>query len=270
MPRSSRSAQLDAEAVREACDWINALVDDAALEPDSFAAGLKSGASLCKLINAIKPATIKKISTSALKFSQMDNITAFLRAAKALGVPERDLFDTIDLHEEKDLVAVVQTVHALGRTVQTAMPDSALPVLGPRLATANRRSFTEAQLRAGLNEMTFQTKGADIERLAVDESASITFGNAKSGAGDATVASKQTAGATIERLAVDESMSITFGNAKSGAGDATVASKQTAGATIERLAVDESASITFGSDRGERRPPPAPPRPGSMGASAGS
>ena len=100
--------------------------------------------------------------------------------------------------------------------MQTTLPDAARPVLGPKLATENRRSFSESQLRAGLNELSMQTRGATIERLGVDESASITFGNAKAGTGDTTTATLATKPATIERLPVDESASIVFGYKKSG------------------------------------------------------
>ena len=77
----------------------------------------------------------------------MDNIAAFSAACKKLGVPEHDCFDTIDRFEGKDIVAVVQTIHALGRTVQLTRED--LPKLGPRLATRNKRDFSDEQLAPG-------------------------------------------------------------------------------------------------------------------------
>lgn len=219
MPRNRRSIVLDPAAVDEACAWIEALVPETALDRSDLGASLSDGRVLCALVNAISPGAIRKISTMDSKFKRMDNITAFLRAAKKLGLPAKDCFDTIDLAEGKDLVAVVQCIHAFGRSVQATLPDGNRPMLGPRLATENRRTFSETQLRAGLNELTFQTRGANIERLGVDESASITFGNQKAGTGDTSESTFQTRGANIERLGVDESASITFGYKKSGGPD---------------------------------------------------
>jgi hypothetical protein len=42
----------------------------------------------------------------------------YCRACRAIGVSEHDLFETVDLYEEKDLNVVVQCIFALGRTVQ--------------------------------------------------------------------------------------------------------------------------------------------------------
>ena len=53
-----------------------------------------------------------------MPFKQMENITAFLRACRTVGVSEHDLFETVDLYEEKDLNVVIQCIFALGRTIQ--------------------------------------------------------------------------------------------------------------------------------------------------------
>ena len=168
---------------------------------------------------------------------------------------------------------------SVGGVTRRGTLSIASTMLGPRLATENRRSFSEAQLRAGLNELTFQTRGADIERLGVDESMSINFGNAKSGTGDTSVVSRVHEGATIERLGVDESASCTFRADK-------VASRKTSRqhevAAAERPPSDEatSTSVLFGldaccapslrDDEDASPTPPAPPPPNSMGFSAGS
>jgi hypothetical protein len=46
-------------------------------------------------------------------FKQMENISNFLRACRALGVPEPDLFETVDLFEEKDISLVVRCLDSL-------------------------------------------------------------------------------------------------------------------------------------------------------------
>ena len=170
---------------------------------------LKSGVVLCEVACAISPGIVKRISDSPLPYKQMDNIAAFSSACRRLGVPEHDCFDTIDLFEGKDIVAVVQTIHALGRTVQLTRED--LPKLGPRLATKNKREFTDAQLRrASISEVPMQTRGATIDRIGADQSKSPTWGNMLAGTGATHVHSKQTAGASIERLPVDQSASVTW------------------------------------------------------------
>jgi hypothetical protein len=66
---------------------------------DDFHESLKDGVLLCALLNAIKPGTIpeKKINKSKMPFKCMENITAFIKASRELGVPEPDLFETQDL-----------------------------------------------------------------------------------------------------------------------------------------------------------------------------
>ena len=54
------------------------------------------------------------------------------------GVPEHDLFQSVDLVEGKDLHAVVRNLHSLGRVAQAKGFEG--PMLGSRLSTPNRRS----------------------------------------------------------------------------------------------------------------------------------
>ena len=94
---------------------------------------LQDGQVLCRVANAIKPGAVAKVSTSRMAFHQLNNLTEFLRAAKGLGVPASELCDTLDLHEGKDLNAVVNCVLALsdatgiGRTRATQRPANAAP-----------------------------------------------------------------------------------------------------------------------------------------------
>ena len=48
-------------------------------------------------------------------------ILYFPRACRALGVQEYELFETVDLFEEKDMTTVLTCLHALGRTIQVNM-----------------------------------------------------------------------------------------------------------------------------------------------------
>ena len=94
-----QAEKYDHNAEKQAKDWIEAVTGER-LE-GAFGAALKNGQALCKLINTIKPGSVKKIETSVMPFKQMENISNFLRACRALGVREYELFETIDLYEEK-------------------------------------------------------------------------------------------------------------------------------------------------------------------------
>ena len=83
-----------------------------------FGETLKNGQLLVKLINKIKVGSVKKMETSGLAFKQMENISNFLRACRAVGVEEYEVFETVDLYEEKDLSVVVDCLYALSRTAQ--------------------------------------------------------------------------------------------------------------------------------------------------------
>jgi len=68
-------------------------------------------------MNAIQPGSISKINTSGSHFKLMENIDVFMKAAKKYGVPEIDLFQTVDLWEKRNIPQVTQCIMALGRAV---------------------------------------------------------------------------------------------------------------------------------------------------------
>ena len=99
-------------------------------------------------MNRIKPGSIAKINEPAtMPFKKMENIANFLKVARALGMKEFEMFGTGDLYEEKNVRQVAMTIHALGRLLQTIMPDSGLPTLGVKVVEKNARNFSEDQLR---------------------------------------------------------------------------------------------------------------------------
>ncbi|KAG5184842.1 calponin homology domain-containing protein, partial [Tribonema minus] len=188
---------LDAELARKAAanydyagehaaqEWIEA-VTRVKFE-GTFAAALKDGSVLCKLLNAIRPGTVKKINTSSMPFKQMENISAYLKGCRALGVAEHSLFETVDLYEEKDISLVIKCLFALGSTIQSSVPEFHGPHLGAKMHTANKREFTAEQMaKARLGgAITKQTQGsaAVMERLHVTKGG-ITMGAEYAGTGD--------------------------------------------------------------------------------------
>lgn len=108
-----------------------------------FGDWLEDGQVLCHTMNAIVPGTIKKINASKMPFKQMENISNFTKAARALGVMEKDLFCTVDLAEQKDLVVVQRAIMNLGAVVQTQCPD----FTGPKLGKAQKAKVKKESVR---------------------------------------------------------------------------------------------------------------------------
>ena len=79
----------------------------------------KSGVYLIKLINKIKPGTVKKYSKMApnLPFKCMENITFFIQGCEGLGVRASNTFRPPDLYEKRVSYprAIVNNIHALAR-----------------------------------------------------------------------------------------------------------------------------------------------------------
>jgi hypothetical protein len=73
--------------------------------------------STTRLMNKLMPGSVAKINTSGTSFKLMENINAFQNAAKRYGVPEVDVFQTVDLWERRNIPQVTQCIMALGRAV---------------------------------------------------------------------------------------------------------------------------------------------------------
>ena len=79
-----------------------------------------------------------------MPFKQMENINSYTEACRRLGVPDSDLFVTVDLFEGKNMPAVVRNLHSLGRVAQAK--GFAGPSLGAKLSSRNVRQFSEEQI----------------------------------------------------------------------------------------------------------------------------
>lgn len=126
-----------------AVQWLTAVTGVAAPN-GAVQEWLMSGVLLCELINCIREGAVPKVSASPMPFKQMENIGNYINACRQLGVPQQDLFMTVDLYEAKNLGAVVQNIHSLGRVAQRIGFEG--PVLGARLSQRNERKFSEQQL----------------------------------------------------------------------------------------------------------------------------
>ena len=125
---------------------------------------------LVRLVNHLKPDSVKKINTSTMAFKCMENIQKFLEAATAMGVPSQEQFQTVDLWEQQNLNSVVICLQSLGRKAS----NYGKPSIGPKESTKNVRNFTDEQLRQGESVIGLQygsNKGAT--------QSGINFGNTR-------------------------------------------------------------------------------------------
>lgn len=138
--------------------WISQVVGEP-LGDASLQQALKSGVVLCRLANAIQPGVCKKPSEMSAPFKQMENISNYLAACDKLGVPKHDQFQTVALFENKDMMAVLINLQALGRAAQRVREYHG-PAFGAKLADVNVRQFTDEQRIAGAATTTFLGKGS--------------------------------------------------------------------------------------------------------------
>ena len=152
----------DPQLEEQVAAWIEQILGQK-LPPGTYDEVLRDGVILCNLMNKLMPGCIQKINTSGGQFKMMENINRFQEAAKKWGVPEIDVFQTVDLWERRNIPQVTQCLMALGRACYTH-PDYRGPCLGPKPAEENKREFTEEQLRAGEGIINLQygtNKGAN-------------------------------------------------------------------------------------------------------------
>jgi hypothetical protein len=76
----------------------------------------------------------------------MENINTFLSAAREIGVPQEDLFMTVDLFEEKNMNQVVLCIHSLGRACRRISSWTG-PTIGAKLADKHEVKFSDETLK---------------------------------------------------------------------------------------------------------------------------
>lgn len=102
---------------KEAQEWIEAILGEKFPGGEEYENVLKDGTVLCRLMNKLQPEAVPKINTSGGQFKMMENINNFQKSLKDYGVPDIDVFQTVDLWEKKDIATVTNTIFALGRAV---------------------------------------------------------------------------------------------------------------------------------------------------------
>ena len=171
--RSKISSKYSLDLEQQAILWIENVLEEDVFEGASGAkevhSALKDGRVLCRLMNALNPAS-KRIKFNdkekLMPFKMMENIGLFLRACEDFGCSKIDLFQTADLYDNQNMHQVICTIHALGRKARANGFDG--PTLGPKESEKNVREFSEDQLKAGNTIIGLQmgsNKGANASGL---------------------------------------------------------------------------------------------------------
>ena len=144
------------------------------IPPQALSQCLKDGVILCNLINAIKPGTITRVNASDLQYKQRENIQNFIRACISFGVPEADICENVDVYEEKNVNKVIGCLFALGKAIQTSLPDFKGPKLRPDIVrnssgdTARFPSYdSEMEAKEWISKMIGGARMADDDSLAL-------------------------------------------------------------------------------------------------------
>jgi hypothetical protein len=161
--KAKQDAKYDFELENEVAEWIEAITGEGGVK-GNFHESLKNGVLLCKVLNAIKPGTIKKINEGNMAFKQRENISNFVSATQTFGVHNSSVFGPDDLFDAKNLGTVVNCIYALGGAVQTSVPDFD----GPKLGVADKSSAKQDIKRSsGVATQTGGLKGT-MEKTELD------------------------------------------------------------------------------------------------------
>ncbi|XP_033103565.1 transgelin-3-like isoform X3 [Anneissia japonica] len=115
---------------------------------------LKNGVILCEVINVLQPNSVRKINESKMAFKMMENIGNFLDQSANYGCNKTDMFQTVDLYEGQNMAQVVNGILALAS--KAASKGVTTDVQVAKLAEANKREFTEEQIKEGQNIIGLQ------------------------------------------------------------------------------------------------------------------
>ena len=125
-------AQVDASAASRVCQE-HQQVEDAVRETST----------LQHVGRGVVRATAR--DTACMRAWPQENITSYIKAARAFGQIPFEMFSTEDLASKKNLKSVISSLHSLGRRAQQARPDIK-PRLGIAVTKGVRRTMGPAVL----------------------------------------------------------------------------------------------------------------------------
>ncbi|CAF3353350.1 unnamed protein product [Rotaria socialis] len=136
---TKRDPKLDSQAQA----WIELVIAEK-FPNCSYEDALRNGIILCKLMNKLQPNAIPKFTTTIGGFRSRENICFFQNAARAYGLRDLDLFQTVDLFEKRNIAQVTYCIIALARQAQKKSFNG--PILRTSTAEFCPCDVTEEQL----------------------------------------------------------------------------------------------------------------------------
>jgi len=151
-------AKYDPAAEAEVRQWFQELLgEDLGEGSHNVERSLRNGVLLVKLLQKLYAGTSNlpkaaqsyklKYSEQELPFKQMENIDIFLKGAKAYGVNNTSLFQTVDLYEGRNMAMVIATILQVGTEAQRNGFSGS--TIGQKPTQKNEREFSYEQLKAG-------------------------------------------------------------------------------------------------------------------------
>jgi len=111
--KSKIEGKYDHEAESQVIKFIERFTDPKP-ENVTFQNWLKNGLPLCRMAQAIRQDLIGNFREDAVKpFQMMENVEAFLKWCTGMGLLAKDLFQTVDLYEGKDMTNVLTSLVVL-------------------------------------------------------------------------------------------------------------------------------------------------------------
>uniref|UniRef100_A0A915PH53 Transgelin n=1 Tax=Setaria digitata TaxID=48799 RepID=A0A915PH53_9BILA len=151
-------ARFSIEEAQEVLFWIEQATNlQFDKDPSTFetaqdvADALKDGTLLCILMNRLlnKTNAVPYNAKPKMPFHKMENISNFLDAIKAYGVPEISCFQTVDLYENKQCYKVIECLRALAAVAQSKNAPVPFPSWVVKLSQCHPRFFPESVIRRG-------------------------------------------------------------------------------------------------------------------------
>jgi len=132
----------------EVAEWIEAITNDKRGNR-SFLDWLKDGKVLCRMANVIKPGSVPRVNENCTTpWKERENVSAFIRATRTMGLMEKDTFSTPDLQEGKEWRVVNSSLLQLG-----ALSRNIPGFNGPYIGVANQAKVKDsARVKQGTTQ----------------------------------------------------------------------------------------------------------------------
>jgi hypothetical protein len=159
-------AKEDPEWEKKCGEWVAAVTGEPVNVSNLFES-LNDGVILIKLVNTLKPGTIKawnKIDkeNKGLALAATGNIRLYLAAVQQMGVPGVDMFLVEDLRTGRSMSMVCRNLASLSRIAARDHGWTG-PVLGPRLATPGPKTWQDVEFNP--YRSAEETPQSDLEEM---------------------------------------------------------------------------------------------------------